>query len=223
MNFLLVIFPFAAAFLLYLPLSARLSFTQYVHEEDSTERERFTNHAFAVLLARRIELYATVTSVAAVVISLFVFRDPAFAGSVRINLIISIIAVAIALLAVVFRRSVDTLVARLMALERCIIIVILSCCEDEDDASAMSAFALFAIEELFSLRMQLKLLSDFSKGLVIAAAPFNEICEDDITDLFSRSLSVFCGYLQSIRNPLKSSFAQSQPAYQMLLDLSDQI
>lgn len=86
----------------------------------------------------------------------------------------------------------------------------------------MSAFALFAIEELFSLRMQLKLLSDFSKGLVISA-PFNEICEDDITDLFSRSLSVFCSYLQSIRNPLKSSFAQSQPAYQMLLDLSDQI
>ena len=222
MNFLLVIFPFAAAFLLYLPLSARLSFPQYVHEEDSTERERFSNHAFAVLLARRIELYATVTSVAAVVVSLFVFRDPAFAGSVRLNLIISIIAVALALLAVVFRHSVDTLVARLMALERCIIIVILSCCEDEDDASAMSAFALFAIEELFSLRMQLKLLSDFSKGLVIAA-PFNEICEDDITDLFSRSLSVFCGYLQNIRNPLKSSFAQSQPAYQMLLDLSDPI
>lgn len=222
MNFLLVIFPFAAAFLLYPPLSARLSFPQYVHEEDSTERERFSNHAFAVLLARRIELYATVTSVAAVVVSLFVFRDPAFAGSVRINLIISIIAVALALLAVVFRHSVDTLVARLMALERCIIIVILSCCEDEDDASAMSAFALFAIEELFSLRMQLKLLSDFSKGLVIAA-PFNEICEDDITDLFSRSLSVFCGYLQNIRNPLKSSFAQSQPAYQMLLDLSDPI
>lgn len=222
MNFLLVIFPFAAAFLLYLPLSARLSFPQYVHEEDSTERERFSNHVFAVLLARRIELYATVTSVAAVVVSLFVFRDPAFAGSVRINLIISIIAVALALLAVVFRHSVDTLVARLMALERCIIIVILSCCEDEDDASAMSAFALFAIEELFSLRMQLKLLSDFSKGLVIAA-PFNEICEDDITDLFSRSLSVFCGYLQNIRNPLKSSFAQSQPAYQMLLDLSDPI
>lgn len=159
---------------------------------------------------------------AAVVVSLFVFRDPAFAGSVRINLIISIIAVALALLAVVFRHSVDTFVARLMALERCIIIVILSCCEDEDDASAMSAFALFAIEELFSLRMQLKLLSDFSKGLVIAA-PFNEICEDDITDLFSRSLSVFCGYLQNIRNPLKSSFAQSQPAYQMLLDLSDPI
>lgn len=149
MNFLLVIFPFAAAFLLYLPLSARLSFPQYVHEEDSTERERFSNHAFAVLLARRIELYATVTSVAAVVVSLFVFRDPAFAGSVRINLIISIIAVALALLAVVFRHSVDTLVVRLMALERCIIIVILSCCEDEDDASAMSAFALFAIEELF--------------------------------------------------------------------------
>lgn len=70
--------------------------------------------------------------------------------------------------------------------------------------------------------LQLKLLSDFSKGLVIAA-PFNEICEDDITDLFSRSLSVFCSYLQSIRNPLKSSFAQRQPAYQMLLDLSDQI
>lgn len=222
MNFLLVIFPFAAAFLLYLPLSARLSFPQYVHEEDSTERERFTNHAFAVLLARRIELYATVTSVAAVVVSLFVFRDPAFAGSVRINLIISIIAVALALLAVVFRRSVDTLVARLMALERCIIVVILSCCEDEDAASAMSAFALFSIEELFSLRMQLKLLSDFSKGFVIAA-PFNEICEDDITDFFSRSLSVFCGYLQNIRNPLKSSFAQSQPAYHMLLDLSDQI
>lgn len=44
-----------------------------------------------------------------------------------------------------------------------------------------------------------------------------------ITDLFSRSLSVFCGYLQNIRNPLKSSFAQSQPAYQMLLDLSDPI
>lgn len=44
-----------------------------------------------------------------------------------------------------------------------------------------------------------------------------------ITGLFSRSLSVFCSYLQSIRTPLKSSFAQSQPAYQMLLDLSDQI
>lgn len=222
MNFLLVIFSFAAAFLLYLPLSARLSFPQYVHEEDSTERERFSNHAFAVLLARRIELYATVTSVAAIVVSLFVFRDPTFADFVRINLIISIIAVALAFLAVVFRHSVDTLVARLMALERCIIIVILSCCEDEDDASAMSAFALFAIEELFSLRMQLKLLSDFSKGLVITA-PFNEICEDDITDLFSRSLSVFCSYLKNIRNPLKRSFAQSQPAYQMLLDLSDQI
>lgn len=222
MNFLLVIFPFAAAFLLYLPLSARLSFPQCVHEEDSTERERFITYAFVSFITHRIELYATATSVAAVVVSLFVFRDPAFADSVRINLIVSIIAVAIALLAVVFRHSVDTLVARLMALERCIIIVILSCCEDEDDASAMSAFALFAIEELFSLRMQLKLLSDFSKGLVIAA-PFNEICEDDITDLFSRSLSVFCSYLKNIRNPLKRSFAQSQPAYQMLLDLSDQI
>lgn len=51
----------------------------------------------------------------------------------------------------------------------------------------------------------------------------NLLFKDDIAGLFSRSLSVFCSYLQSIRNPLKSSFAQSQPAYQMLLDLSDQI
>lgn len=43
----------------------------------------------------------------------------------------------------------------------------------------------------------------------------NLLFKDDITGLFS--------YLQSIRNPLKTSFAQSQSAYEMLLDLSDQI
>lgn len=32
----------------------------------------------------------------------------------------------------------------------------------------------------------------------------NLLFKDDITGLFSRSLSVFCSYLQSIRNPFKT-------------------
>ena len=71
-------------------------------------------------------------------------------------------------------------------------------------------------------RMQLKLLSDFSKAL-IHKAPFSEICEDDINGLFGSLLSLFSQYLRNIPNACNFSFAQSQPAYQMLLDLNDKI
>lgn len=223
MDFLIVVIPFAAALLLYLPLSARISFAEYNEDGDADEEgEHFTVYAVAVYIAQHIELYAAATSIAAAAVSLFVFKDPAFRDPVRIDFVISLIAVAIATLSALFRRVVDGLVAQLMALQHCIFVVIISCCDDEDDTAAMCAFSAFAIEELFSLRMQLKLLSDFSKAL-IHNAPFSEICEDDINGLFGSLLSLFSQYLRNIPNACNFSFAQSQPAYQMLLDLNDKI
>lgn len=223
MDFLIAVIPFVAALLLYLPLSARISFAEYNEDAAADEEgEHFAAYAAAVYIAQHIELYAVATSIAAAAVSLFVFRDPTFTESVRIDFVISLIAVAIAILSAIFRRVVDGLVARLMALEHCLCIVIISCCDDEADTSAMCAFAVFAIEALFSLRMQLKLLSDFSKALVLEP-PFSELCEDDINGLFGSLLSLFSYYLRNIPNAFNSSFAQSQPAYQMLLDLNDQI
>lgn len=85
---------------------------------------------------------------------------------------------------------------------------------DKEIASEIGAFACFIMEDIFTLRVHLKMLSEIMRGIKL---------ESDIDAFLARILTLFCEYLEDVSDERKMEFIRRQPAYQMILDLNARI
>lgn len=186
MRCFFVLLPFIIALALYLPLSAKVFFSEYEFSENGRVKDDyFTFYIFLQLITLRIEMFALVLSAAAFAVNLFpfIFQPPDLAGIVRVNFIISLIAVAVAILAAIFRRMVEWLRYHLTALLRFIFFAIDNSGEEEQAASEMASFVFLSLNKLFTLREKYGLL----KEIIYDTTP-----AEDADNLSKRALRTYC-------------------------------
>lgn len=186
MRYFFVLLPFIIAFALYLPLSAKVFFGEFEFSEGGRVKDDyFTSYIFLQLITLRIEMFALALSAAAFAVNLlpFIFQPPDLADIVRVNFIISLIAVAVAILAAIFRRMVERLRFHLTTLLRFIFFVIDNSGEEDREAMEMASFVLFSLNSLFTLREKYGLL----KEVIYDTAP-----DEDADSISKRALRTYC-------------------------------
>lgn len=220
MSFLIIFIPFVAALALCRQLSFNAFFKQYgTGFYGKPVDSHFSPYIFAYFIALRVEMFAIVFSVVGGLGCGIFFGNASYAEAVRVNFILSIIAVIVAILAAIFCRLAVLLQGLLYTLTHCVLIAVLIKCdideeEDKEIASEIGAFACFIMGDIFTLRVHLKMLSEVTRGIKPEADP----------DAFlARILSLFCGYLEDVHDERKREFIRRQPAYQMILDLNTRI
>lgn len=220
MSFLIIFIPFVAALALCRQLSFNAFFKQYgTGFYGKPVDSHFSPYIFAYFIVLRVEMFAIVFSVVGGLGCGIFFGNASYAEAVRVNFILSIIAVIVAILAAIFCRLAVLLQGLLYTLTHCVLMAVFIKCdideeEDKEIASEIGAFACFIMEDIFTLRVHLKMLSEVTRTIKPDA---------DIDAFLARILSLFCGYLEDVRDERKREFIHRQPAYQLILDLNARI
>lgn len=220
MSFLIILIPFVVALVACRQFSFTAFFGHYkTGLNGKPVDDHFPLYVSAHFIALRVEMFGIVFSAVGGLGCVIFFSNASYAGTVRVIFILSIIAVVVAILAAIFCRLVVLFRGLLYTLTYCVFLSILLKCdvdeeEDRETAFEMAGFAWFVMENIFTLREHIKMLSEVPRGL--KSSP-------DIDGFLNQIFSLFCEYLEDVRDECKRSFISSQPPYQMVLDLKSQI
>lgn len=134
MSFLIIFIPFVAALALCRQLSFNAFFKQYgTGFYGKPVDSHFSPYIFAYFIVLRVEMFAIVFSVVGGLGCGIFFGNASYAEAVRVNFILSIIAVIVAILAAIFCRLAVLLQGLLYTLTHCVLMAVFIKCDIDEE------------------------------------------------------------------------------------------